>query len=271
MNNVTFNLSNIINEAWGLTKKHWLAVIGLLLVFGGLNKIINSLIDNFILTDAWIADIAANSSTMEEALINTYSHPLFIFAILILCIINLFIGAPFANMILQFTNDNLKKYSLSIFKMPIGTYFSYVSLQVVLMFIQIAIYYFFGFGGAIIGFLNGNVLIGMIPAILLGIFPVLFFSIRLTFAPYYILEHTEDGVLEAIRNSWNMTKGHFWQIVLLMLVMFIFIAIGLLCLIIGVLFAIVVVAFMSSVAYYALLNKHTANYDATTITSSDLP
>ena len=49
---------------------------------------------------------------------------------------------------------------------------------------------------------------------LLLIIPGIFFSCRLGFVPYLVVDQ-KTGVFGAIKGSWKMTKGHFWRIFLL--------------------------------------------------------
>jgi uncharacterized membrane protein len=49
---------------------------------------------------------------------------------------------------------------------------------------------------------------------MLLIIPGVFFSCRLAFVPYLVVDKNK-GVFSAIGESWEMTKGHFWKIFLL--------------------------------------------------------
>ena len=46
------------------------------------------------------------------------------------------------------------------------------------------------------------------------IIPAIYFSCRLAFAPYLVIDQ-KQGVFESIDRSWEMTKGYFWQILLI--------------------------------------------------------
>ncbi|MFC1954569.1 hypothetical protein ACFLVZ_01950 [Chloroflexota bacterium] len=62
--------------------------------------------------------------------------------------------------------------------------------------------------------------------VLLFIIPGIFFTCRLAFFPYLVMDQ-KTGVFGAIGGSWNMTKGHFWRIFLLGLTVYvIFFGIG---------------------------------------------
>lgn len=49
---------------------------------------------------------------------------------------------------------------------------------------------------------------------ILFIVPGIFFLCRLAFVPYFIVDQ-ETGVVNAVKGSWKMTKGHFWKIFLI--------------------------------------------------------
>ena len=135
--------------------------------------------------------------------------------------------AGFCATILKLTRGLMAKVSLDGFKMSAMTYLKYFAVCVIV--------------GLIVG-------IGTA----LCVIPGIFFAIRLAFAEWYILDHPEAGIGEAISASWKMTKGNFWSVFGLQLCEFGIILLGYLCCCIGVLFAIPFAYFAESSAYMML-------------------
>ena len=86
------------------------------------------------------------------------------------------------------------------------------------------------------------------------IVPGIIFACRLAFVPYLVVDKEMD-VMEALRVSWNMTRGYAGQI-FLMGVMAFFIAIGgLLMLVVGIFAAIIWIKASFAAMYYAVEQK----------------
>ena len=86
----------------------------------------------------------------------------------------------------------------------------------------------------------GNVLLAMIllaVIVVVGfivlIIPGIIFCIRLYYAPY-ILVDKRTGAFEAIRESWLITRGHFWRIFLMALMAIPIVIGGLIALVVGI-------------------------------------
>jgi|SRR5579871_475316 len=81
---------------------------------------------------------------------------------------------------------------------------------------------------------------GVLTGILVGIgfvlliVPGIFLATRLAFATFFIVDEGA-GPIEAIQRSWDMTRGHFWQLFLFGIVVVILNCLGLLILLVGVL------------------------------------
>lgn len=86
---------------------------------------------------------------------------------------------------------------------------------------------------------------------LLCILPGIFFAVRLMFAP--VIAATEDVTFsQAFSRSWDMTRGHFWSLLLLGIAAIGIGIVGLLCCCVGFIFAEVIIIFMLVVAYFDL-------------------
>ena len=96
------------------------------------------------------------------------------------------------------------------------------------------------------------VIVGM--GFVMLIVPGIIFACRLAFVPYLVVDKQMD-VMEALRVSWNMTRGYGGQIFLMGLMAF-FIAIGgLLLLIVGVFISIMWIKTSFAAMYYAVEQK----------------
>lgn len=94
-----------------------------------------------------------------------------------------------------------------------------------------------------------SVIVGM--GFVMLIVPGIIFACRLAFVPYLVVDKQMD-VMEALRVSWNMTRGYGGQIFLMGLMAF-FIAIGgLICFIVGIFVSIMWIKASFAAMYYAV-------------------
>lgn len=101
-------------------------------------------------------------------------------------------------------------------------------------------------------------------ALTIGLFmciiPGIFIGVRWMFAP--IIMATENVKFsEAFGMSWQMTKGHFWDLILLGIVACLVIVVGFLACCVGVLFAYIIVYFMLAMAYTDLKDANQQQID----------
>lgn len=98
-----------------------------------------------------------------------------------------------------------------------------------------------------------NIVVGVIIGlgIVMLIVPGIIFACRLAFVPYLVIDREMD-VMDALRVSWDMTRGHGWQIFFMgFLAIFIVIG-GLICLIVGVIIAIMWISAAFAVMYHSV-------------------
>ena len=74
--------------------------------------------------------------------------------------------------------------------------------------------------------------------IIMLIIPGIIFACRLAFVPYLVVDRNMD-VMEALRVSWDMTRGYGWQIFLMGLLAFLIVIGGLLLFFVGVFISII--------------------------------
>lgn len=96
----------------------------------------------------------------------------------------------------------------------------------------------------------------LLPVFILIAIPIIFFTIRLCFVVCFIVDQ-ESGSSESISQSWTLTKGHFWFISLLFLVMLGLNILGAMALFIGLLFTVPFSSLILIIAYRHLVNSYT--------------
>ncbi len=96
----------------------------------------------------------------------------------------------------------------------------------------------------------------MLPVFALIAIPMIFLTIRLCFVVCFIVDQ-ESGSSESITQSWAITKGHFWLITLLFLVMLGLNILGAMAFLLGLLFTVPFSSLILIIAYRHLVNSYT--------------
>lgn len=192
-----FSISALISEGCNLMNKNWLMFIALILIEGVASSICTPKID--LNASNFSMDNLAELSKQMQA--DIYTSPMFYLS----AIVNIFFSCVMAKM--AFDAIDGKKVSFDAFKMPAMTYVNYIATTIV------------------VGFLAG---IGMIFCLLPGIF----IAIRLEFAANYVIDRGY-GVADAIKASWNDTKGNFWGIFGAVIIIALFMGVGYLACCVG--------------------------------------
>ena len=102
--------------------------------------------------------------------------------------------------------------------------------------------------------LSGLIVLG---GFILLIIPGIIFSMKLMLVPYFVIDK-ELGPIEAIKASWNATKGNLSEIILLGVLNFLVIIAGILALFIGLIWAIPTAMVATAYAYRKLSGKVTS-------------
>ena len=94
--------------------------------------------------------------------------------------------------------------------------------------------------------------------IIIGFFmlivPGIIFACRLAFVPYLVVDREMD-VMDALRVSWDMTRGYGWQIFLMGLLAIPVVILGLLALFVGVFVSVMWISVAFAVMYHAVAKK----------------
>jgi hypothetical protein len=96
----------------------------------------------------------------------------------------------------------------------------------------------------------------MLPILVLIIIPIFYMTIRLFFVLCFIVDQ-ESGSTEAISQSWTITRGNFWALFSLFLVILGINILGALALFVGLLFTIPFSSLILMVAYRQMVNNYT--------------
>jgi len=90
------------------------------------------------------------------------------------------------------------------------------------------------------------------------IIPGIIFAVKLAFVPYLVIDRKLDPV-EAVKKSWEMTRGFGWTIFFMAILSFFIYIAGLICLIVGVIVSAMWVSASFASIYYAAERKHGEN------------
>jgi uncharacterized membrane protein len=86
---------------------------------------------------------------------------------------------------------------------------------------------------------------------LLTLLLTVIFSYKLVFTPFLVVDRKMKAT-DAIKTSWYMTSGHFWKIFFISLLAIPIIFIGLLCLVVGIIPAMIWVYLAVASLYHAV-------------------
>jgi len=97
-----------------------------------------------------------------------------------------------------------------------------------------------------------SIIVGL--GIVMLIVPGIIFACRLAFVPYLVVDREMD-VMDALRVSWDMTRGYGWQIFLMGLLAIPIVILGLLCFFVGVFVSVMWISTAFAVMYHAVAKR----------------
>jgi len=100
----------------------------------------------------------------------------------------------------------------------------------------------------------------LLPVFLLIAIPVTYFTIRLCFVVCFIVDQ-DSGASESISQSWTLTKGHFWLIFVLFLIILGLNILGAMALFIGLLFTVPFSSLILIITYRQMVNSYAEEED----------
>ncbi|MCR5314251.1 MAG: hypothetical protein K6E54_11525 [Bacteroidaceae bacterium] len=223
MEQIQLSISNVLERAWELTKKHGLLLAVLLLVAYILSYCLASPATKFDQQSYLEAVQNQDMETILSIYTGMLTHPMYFISILV----GAFVSVAIMKIFLGLAKGELTSIELSACKMPFAVY---VKAVVVFFIIELA------------------VCVGMS----LCVIPGIFLAVRLMWAFVYQVDNPEAGIGESFSASWNMTRGNFWPLLGLGVVTFFIAILGLLACCIGMFYTLVVFYFAMVVAYLTL-------------------
>lgn len=223
-----FTVSEVLDQAWALTKKHGLLLALILLVI--------SLVEGAF-TSTNPADYTEFVSKYQsgaadpQAFMQDYSALLsqtaFSGGTALGMLLSLVLTCALTAIMLSLAKGKTSEISIEPCKMPVMTYVKYIAWQLLY--------------GIIVGF---GLCLCIIPGVWLGA--------RLCTVSYYLIDNPEIGFGEAISRGWNSTSGHVMGLIGLGILCFFIVIAGLLLCCVGIYFTEVIAHFAIIIVYLVL-------------------
>lgn len=228
MENYSLSISDAIGTGWEYAKKHGLIVAVILLVLGVISSVLQSFtgIDldpsrSRALGEAIgrgdMEAVAAYGELYKESLGST----------IISAVLQILIYTGFYNLALGLLSGRFTSIGMNVFSLPLTVYIKFFVLEI------------------LVGIIAGV-------SIMLCVIPAFFIIPRIVFAPIYLIDNPNAGIIESLTASWNMTKGNTLSIIGLGLIFAGIWVVGFLCCCVGALFAEAIMLFAFAAAYYQL-------------------
>lgn len=229
MENVSFSQSMMFRKSWDFMKKQGVTMVGLYLAFMAVSLFLGLILGNDVTS---VRYILGN---------------------LLAAILSWGFGMGFGKLILNILDGMEPK--MSVFLSIWSRAWTYLKLEILILSV-IVVLGLIAFIVADFAIKTPLVISLFIPLlgylILVGLSILLcWIMIRISFAGMIILD-TELGCRAALKRSWCITKGYEWKLILLYLSILLLNILGLLALVVGVFFTIVMSLFISTIAYRVL-------------------
>ena len=219
-------IGDIVSRSWDLAVKHW-PIFVLVAVINSFASGMGVKVDPANYLEALnVSDIATQMALLSEAIQVNY----------IAALIGFLLSIYIAFVALNFYVNAAR----------IGKPYESLSEVLKVDFNQLAIFFCV------------EVCYGLIVAIgtFLFIIPGIWLAVRLWYAP--LLAATQGATFgEAIKGSWQITKGHFWELFLMGLTMIGISILGVCACFVGIFFAEVIIEFMLVVSFFILKSEDT--------------
>ena len=236
-----FSIDQTFSEAWVLTKKHFLVFLALtILIF-----LIGSIPSGSQYAD-YVKLLMENGGTMTEEMLMATAGPVAQIKTSIATIICSIIQSYFVLVLYRLTNDAVKGADVNLADRLKGGIHGFIFYLLTSFALSISIF------------------IGTLACIIPGIF----LGVRLWFAPIIAALHPERSFGDCFDQSWKMTKGHFWKLLLLGIVLILLNILGLMCCCVGVVVTSIISYFVTIIAYRTLSGE--AEEKAEDFTSDNL-
>ena len=228
MENYSLSISGAIGTGWEYAKKHGLMVAVILLVLGVVSSILQRLTGiDLDPSQSRALGEAIGRGDMEAVAAYGELYKASLVPTLISAVLQILIYTGFYNLALGLMSGRFNSIGMNVFSLPLSVYVKFFVLEI---------------------------LVGIISSvsIMLCVIPAFFIIPRIVFAPIYLIDNPNAGIIESLTASWNITKGNTLSIIGLGLVFVGLWVIGFLCCCVGALFAEAIMLFAFTAAYYQL-------------------
>ena len=218
-------ISEVISQAWELTKKHWAVILACAIIIAVVNCFISTLMGAG--SSIALQQIQNSQMTPEEQLLmlmQILSGSTG--AIIVSSLVSILLYVGFYQTVLNCARGN-GQFTLNAWKQPAALY-----VKILIAYIIVEFLYSVGF--------------------IFCILPRIYLAARLQFTIYYMLDHKDCDVLDGIKASWRMTENNAFTLFGLGCVYIGLAFLGLLCCCVGVYVSLIVVYFGSVVCYFTL-------------------
>lgn len=231
MGNYSLSVSGAIGSGWECAKKHGLMVAVILLCITIVSSVFESLTGVSMDTSQAMelgkrmgeGDMGAIEA-YREMLMASSGATVFSFVLSTLIYVGLY------NLALGLLSGRLTEAGFDVFKLPLMVYVKFFVTELLVSIIATI-------------------------SILLCVIPAFFIIPRIIFAPIYLIDNPDAGIIESIQASWKMTKGETIDIIVIGLAILGITILGYLCCCVGVFFADAVSMFIFTAAYYQMRGK----------------
>jgi len=221
-----------------------------------------------------------NSSLLPEPTVSgTFGHAWEIMKkrfpeLLLVMLIQMVLSAPTGAKHLLFAWSDANVYTIGMFQfiysllvvMPVSYGCSWVYLKAIRgdsFRFQDVFFAYQSFGNILVA--NLLVFLIVVAGFIMLIVPGIIFACKLAFVPYLVMDEKMEAV-DAVRKSWNMTRGFSWTI-FLMGFLSIFVAIGgLICFIVGIFPAAIWISLAFACIYWVISAKTKVSAESTSET-----
>ena len=241
--NKPFSVNEVLADAWMIAKKNIWIVLGFTAIY---------FVTMFVITSALgilVGEATASMALLQNVLIN---------------LADAFISVAIYQVFFKLIDDDgdpefpdfipnlMKAFNFVLVKLIIGL------VAVVLIAVIAALY-----------FLNSPKIeidpadpfsMDLVPVFILIAIPLIYFTIRLCFSLCFIVDQ-ESGATESISQSWTLTKGNFWFLLLLFAIILGINILGALALFVGLFFTFPFSILMIIIAYRHMVNSYTDEED----------
>lgn len=230
MANYSLDISNAISAGWEYAKKHGILIAVIYFITGTISSLLQNFDTQNIDSDTYTMlgeRIAQGDTEALNRLVEIYSNSGSWLAYIIGIVFAIIVNVGLYNLALGLTSGKYTEVCFDAFKLPLQVYLKVAIVQIV---------------------------VGILTCIaaLFCIIPAFYVGPRLSQAVFYIIDHPEADIMDAIKASWKMTQGNVLALIGFSIIFFFIFIIGILCCCVGYYFTLAISLFAMTAVYYQL-------------------